>query len=122
MGANDGYKGSPELLAENYGKIGATSDKNIYIIQWDVTDAKRKALKDAFGDQTLDSRDYMINNALKDYGMEPTKLDEWCINKNMVPASFCLNNDKSDVHLNELGYKILADLVYKKGVELGYWK
>ncbi len=122
MGGNDGAIGTPELIAENYGKIGATSDKNIYIIQWNVTDEKRKALKEAFGEQALDPLDYMVNNAMDDYGMIPTELDSYCAKKNIVPVSFHLNNDRWDVHLNELGYKVLADLVYKKGVELGYWK
>lgn len=31
-------------------------------------------------------------------------------------------NRHKEAHLNSLGYKIMADLVYKKGVELGYWK
>lgn len=31
-------------------------------------------------------------------------------------------SSNTDVHLNDAGYKILADLVYKKGVSLGYWK
>ena len=33
-----------------------------------------------------------------------------------------LKNRLLKIALNELGYKILADQVYKKGVELGYWK
>lgn len=122
MGGNDGTVGTPEFITENYGKIGATSDKNIYIIQWNVTDEKRQALKDAFGEQALDPLDYMVNNAMDDYGMIPTEIDSYCVKKNIVPSSFHLNNDRFDVHLNELGYKVLADLVYKKGVELGYWK
>ena len=38
-----------------------------------------------------------------------------------MTRSVLLNNNVGDCHLNEKGYKALGDLVYQKGVELGYW-
>ena len=37
-----------------------------------------------------------------------------------VAASLCSRN-RMDVHLNEHGYALLAELLHKRGIELGYW-
>ena len=37
-----------------------------------------------------------------------------------VEASLCYRN-RMDVHLNEHGYALLAELLHKRGIELGYW-
>ena len=121
MGAND--KGvTTEELIERYKNLGQNSDKQIYIIPYFTEKNVAEMFKAAFGDNALDIRDYFVNNAHKDYDLEVTRLDQWGIKSGVVPATFRLKNSKTDVHLNEIGYKVMADQVYKKGVELGYWK
>ena len=121
MGAND--KGvTTEELIERYRTLGNSSDKSIYIIPYFTESNVAEMFKEAFGDKAIDIRDYFVNNAHKDYDLEVTKLDQWAIKTGVVPSTFRLKNSKTDVHLNEIGYKVMADQVYKKGVELGYWK
>lgn len=121
MGANDSGVSVDELI-NRYKTLGSTSDKSIYIIPYYTEENVAEKFKAALGDNALDMREYYINHAHKDYDLEVTKLDKWCIKKGKVPATFCLKNNKDDCHLSSIGYKVMADQVYKKGVELGYWK
>lgn len=125
MGANDKNVPISELI-ERYKRLGSSSKKNIYIIPYyykdDADGSITKQFKDAFGDQALDVRDYFVNHAHEDYDLEKTELDKFCIRKNQVPVTFCYQNKRDECHLSSIGYKVLADQVYKKGVELGYWK
>ena len=43
------------------------------------------------------------------------------LSKKIVPAEFTVNNKENGVHLNEVGYAILAEIVYDKLEELGYF-
>lgn len=121
MGANDSGDTTEELV-ERYKNLGSSSDKNIYIIPYYTEEDVAAEFKAVFGDNALDMRDYFINHAHEDYDLEVTELDAWCIKKGKVPATFCLDNDKNDCHLSDIGYKVMADQVYKTGVKLGYWK
>ena len=125
MGANDKRVPITELI-ERYRRLGSSSKKNIYIIPYYYKDdgdgSITKQFKDAFGDQALDLRDYFVNHAHEDYDVEKTELDKYCIKKNQVPVTFCYQNKRDECHLSSIGYKVMADQVYKKGVELGYWK
>ena len=125
MGANDKKVPIPELI-ERYRRLGSSSKKNIYIIpyyyQEDKDGSVTKQFKDAFGDQALDLRSYFVNHAHEDYDLEKTDLDKICIRKKEVPVTFCYRNQRGDCHLSSIGYKVMADQVYKLGVKLGYWK
>ena len=125
MGANDKKVSIPELI-ERYRRLGSSSKKNIYIIPYyykdDADGSITKQFKDAFGDQALDLRDYFVNHAHEDYDVEKTDLDKFCIRKNQVPVTFCYQNKRDECHLSSIGYKVMADQVYKLGVKLGYWK
>ena len=125
MGANDKKVPIPELI-ERYRRLGSSSKKNIYIIPYyykdDADGSITKQFKDAFGDQALDLRDYFVNHAHEDYDVEKTDLDKFCIRKNQVPVTFCYQNKRDECHLSSIGYKVMADQVYKLGVKLGYWK
>ena len=120
MGANDGEP-TAEKLVNNYRLISPLSERCIYIVPH-YGDDYSSQLTAAFGDNVLNMRDYFFNHALKDYGLEATELDKYCLKKEVTPASFTYENKKGEVHLNSLGYKILADQVYKKGLQLGVWK
>ncbi len=120
MGANDGERGA-EFIIEKYKKLEAQNPNFIAIIPF-WGDDLTKEFKAAFGDKALDIRNYMMTQAHIDYDVTLTELDGYCIKKGMIPGTYNYQNKRGDCHLNELGYKILADRVYKKGVELGYWK
>lgn len=121
MGNNHTYAITADELIQYYREFAAAHEKYILIIpHWrsDLT----KALKAEFGDNALDVMPYFLDGALKDYLTEPTVLDEWCVKKGILPASFRKDNNKDEVHLNSLGYKVLGELIYKQGVKIGYWK
>lgn len=120
-GANDADSGSDKLIAR-YKKFAETYDKYIIIAPFFYDDHTAK-FEAEFGNHVINPRKYAYERyAFEDYGITPTKLDEWCIKKGRMPSTFLLNNNKDEMHLSSMGYKLVADMVYKKGVELGYWK
>ena len=74
-------------------------------------------LKYAFGNKALDCANYLIDYGMADENIEPTDQDKKDINERRIPSSLRADN----VHLNRYGYNVVANLVYKKGIELGYW-
>ena len=121
-GANDNVKTDADLnaLIEKQKKIAALSDKYIVIVPFHSSTDYTEAYKEAFGDNALSVREYFQTDAFADYDVEKTKSDERSIEQsNWIPSTFTMT--RMDVHLNELGCKVLADKVYEKGVELGYW-
>ncbi len=120
MGANDGERGA-DFIINKYKKLAEKNPNFIAIIPFWGDDVSEE-FKAAFGDKALDIREYMMTQAHIDYDVELTKLDGYCIKKGMIPGSYNYENKRGDCHLNQLGYKILADKVYEKGVELGYWE
>lgn len=120
MGANDGDSGSDELIAK-YRKFAEKYPRHILIMPFYYTDQNAK-FEAAFGKNAVNIRDYLVNHAAVDYDQELSELDLYCVRKNTVPTVFSYKQKRGDVHLSSLGYKVLADQVYKRGVELGYWK
>lgn len=114
------------MLINRYKAVGNTAENALYIIPYfwpaDITDGFVKAFgKDA--DKLVNIRKYLRKQAFIDYGITPTEEDLAWINKNCVPPCFWASADKGlDCHLNHLGYKIIADVIYKQGIKLGFWK
>ena len=121
MGANDSSAVSVDELIERYKKIFASADNFIAIIPFYDTDYTDK-FEAAFGNNCVNLREYCKEAAYKDYKLTLTEQDRRDIASGEIPIRFTYQNRHGECHLNSLGYKILGDLVYKKGVELGYWK
>ncbi len=121
MGANGGWNDDINELIDSYKKIAATADNFIAIIPHYRTDYTAE-FKAAFGDRCVSLREYANGSLYEDYNLEVTQIDKVDLQEGRFPRTFTYQRNKGDCHLNELGYKILGDLVYKKGVELGYWK
>lgn len=120
-GANDGDSGSDELIAR-YKQFAEAYERYIIIAPFFYDDNTAK-FEAEFGENVINPRKYAYErHAFEDYGLTPTKLDEWCIKKMRMPSTFLLDNNKDEMHLSSWGYKLVADMVYKKGIELGYWK
>lgn len=120
MGANDGDI-DVNVLIDRYKKIAATSEKFIAIIPHYGTDYSAQFTA-AFGNACVNLREYCKEQVWVDYNLTKEKVDEVDISAGILPRSFSWERKKGDCHLNVTGYKILGDLVYKKGVELGYWQ
>nr|DAY66131.1 MAG TPA: GDSL-like Lipase/Acylhydrolase family [Caudoviricetes sp.] len=70
-----------------------------------------------YGNHFVDAKYLLINYGLQAVGITPTEQDMIDIANNRVPTSLRCD----EIHLNEKGYSYVANIVYLKGVELGYW-
>jgi hypothetical protein len=76
------------------------------------------ALRQAYGDHFLNTREYMITNGLRDTGLLTTKRDLRYFQSGMISKKL-----RSDwTHFNSYGYYSKAKAIYLKGVALGYWE
>ena len=122
IGANDRGEVSIDELIERYKAIAKTADNFIALIPHYDTDYTAQ-FEAAFGNKCVNLREYCLNEDIyKKYGIKKTQRDQQLAKEGEMPASLTYNFVPRDCHLNATGYKILADLVYEKGVELGYWK
>ncbi len=121
QGANDGNM-PIETVIERYKKIEALNDRFIALIPHYRGDDTAKLFNENFPNRCVDLREYCKEQFFVDNNIEKDQSDIDCINDGIISSRFTYKNNRRDCHLNELGYKVLADLVYKKGVELGYWK
>lgn len=122
QGANDGSSFPMDVLIERYKKIEALNDRFIALIPHYRGDETAKIFYENFGDRCVDLREYCKEQYWTEYNVEKTDEDIECLNDGILSSRFTFKNNRRDCHLNEEGYKVLGDLVYKKGVELGYWK
>lgn len=136
FGANgyyfDKYNNDPESkqnLINRYKQIAGSADNMLYILPFFWSMDLKAEFVESFGEDAnklVDLRAYLCDGAFEDYDVIPTEKDLLFMNNlNYTPACFMATqpaNNGYDCHMNQLGYKIFADLVYKQGVELGYWK
>lgn len=120
IGANDGDQ-SAQSLINKYKKLIALNENYIAIVPFYGPDYS-KEFKAAFGDKALNIREYFIKRAHIDYDVDLSAKDEGLVAQGRIPSMYFYKENENDCHLNEKGYKVLGDQVYKKGAELGYWK
>ncbi len=99
------------LETERYVVIGLTSKSLIPDVE-----PINEALSYEFGEHFLDIRSYLLENGLKDAGIEPTQQDEQDIAAGEIPSSLRVDV----VHGNEAFYRIIGEQVCLKLEELGY--
>lgn len=76
-----------------------------------------QALYTAFGEHFLNTRLYLMENALSDCGLTPTENDIIDMETGNLPEQI-----RADyTHFNSYGYYSKAKAIYLKGIELGYW-
>jgi hypothetical protein len=76
------------------------------------------AMQRHYGRHYINLREYLVNYGLTVAGITPTEEDNAAIALGNVPPSLLYTDG---IHGNASYYKILAELVNRKGVELGYW-
>ena len=141
MGSNGGWENDYDELIKQYQNIIDNSYYADYIIVGDTDNpgesadiyqdvydnignyaglhAKlcEQALYDAFGEHFLNTRLYLMENALSDCGLTPTENDIIDIQTGNLPEQI-----RADfTHFNSYGYYSKAKAIYLKGIELGYW-
>ncbi len=123
-GGNDNFaeEGAVQRVIDRYKKVATTCERFIPLIPHYAPDDIAKLFYDTFSDICVDLRGYCKEDYWKDNNVEKDENDIKCINEGVMSTKFTYQNKYAECHLNELGYKILADLVYQKGIELGFWK
>jgi len=82
----------------------------------DDIDEWNRRLEEEYGEHYFDIRSYLMNEGLKDAGIEATPEDIKAMEEGHVPQS--LRSD--DGHFNAIGYRLIGQQVYKKLLEMGY--
>lgn len=141
MGSNGGWENDYDELIKQYQNIIDNSYYADYIIVGDTDNPGEsadtyqdvydnngnyaglhatlweQALYHAFGEHFLNTRLYLMENALSDCGLTPTENDIIDIQTGNLPEQI-----RADfTHFNSYGYYSKAKAIYLKGIELGYW-
>lgn len=82
-------------------------------------DAIDSAMLQAFGNNYINLRKYLIEDGLRDAGVTASKTDTNNINMGLVPDSFRSNAGGAD--LNGVAYDLLGKLVYERMELLGFF-
>lgn len=130
LGTNDSYHQTNADEVFNKIKVSVDTiinrnDMNNYIVlgltskayMTNYADVNKK-LANYYGYHFLDVAAYLLKYGLDDAGITPTAQDLIDIANGEMPES--LRADA--VHFNSDGYTVIADQVFKKGVNLGYWE
>lgn len=127
IGTNGGFTTSAELIECIEAMIDYMSPINkkyivigIHHLVSTVTETFETIEKNMamhFGRNYINERKYMIEYGLSDAGITPTDEDTTAISQGKIPPSLLYDN----VHYNDKGYNIIANLVSERGKELGYW-
>ncbi len=126
FGANDGVNIDPDVIIEKYKQFELKAKKGcMYIIPYFFTTDSAGVYETKLGRNAINVAEYFSQHAFDDYGVFPDYRDLKSIENHKFPQKFMAGDDASynvqDCHMNAMGYKILADLVYARGAELGYW-
>lgn len=139
MGDNGGWKDLEDLIdqyrrmirearCDRYIIMSSSDDPDDYDQIWAYTDEPigledtwyEARYREVFGDHLFIGRKYLIEHGLEINGLEETEEDRARAEKGNI--SLQLRNPEIDnTHLNEMGYRAVAQGVYEQGKLLGYW-
>lgn len=137
MGTNGGYLGYKESFNEEKAIKNAIdmtdlaikkSETDKYVVcspyagtalkQFGVDGLKKleKEFQNHYGEKYLNWREYLVNDGLKDAGIEATEQDAKDIKEGKCPTSLLSDG----LHPNDMGHKILGERLFQKIKELNY--
>lgn len=109
------------LIARTWSMIRNNSSGQYIVmgltVQFPERDELDKRQELEFGTHYLNVRKYLVNYGLSDNNITPTAQDNADMADGNVPTSLL----DDGVHLNDYGYQAVANAVYQRGQELGYW-
>jgi lysophospholipase L1-like esterase len=128
IGQNGGFNSPQDLLDQIDLFVAQKGDDEVIIITSHGNGTKENValIKEKYGKKHIDLKEYMSSRAiydaidlgyLPDDESYPTAEDLKKMAMNSAPPSLLTDQ----IHLNSIGYRLLGNLRYKKGVELGYW-
>jgi lysophospholipase L1-like esterase len=75
-----------------------------------------------FGPHFLNQLQFAVEYGLSEEGITPTAADQTAIAAGNMPRSLLRSDPSDNAHMNISGYDFLGKQIFRKGVELGYWK
>jgi len=129
LGGNGGFGSYGELVKQHRTLLGRQerNGDRYLILGYPCVSAMRpfddypdvnRVLADEFGDHFIDLNAYFASlAAFDDAGLTPTKDDLDAIERGDCPKTFLAD----DLHLNAIGYRLTAQLVYDRMDALGYF-
>ena len=124
MGQNGGYKDDQDLADQinTILEMDKSNEKYLVLGLTTATASTRASLEStmesAYGNRYINLREYIVENGLEQTGVEPTAEDLAAIEVGSVPPSLL----SDPVHFNANGYKVIANAVYERMWELGYFE
>ena len=125
MGTNGQWRNIDELI-DTHKKMIEHTDRYIIVSEPKILNASgtvpsreeyNQRMTMAFGKNYLNARDYIIKYGMDDLGLTKTEDDINRISQNLTPMSLMFDG----THYNNYGLTLLAQCIYRKGQELGYW-
>ena len=139
MGDNGGWRNIDDLIrqylsmiryagTDRYIIVSSTDDPDDFDQIWGYTtepvgldDTPYEArFREAFGDHLFIGRKYLIENGLSVNDLEETDEDRERAERGNISLQLRIP-EIDNTHLNDAGYRALAQGIYEKGAELGYW-
>lgn len=126
IGANGGFDDADNLCYQVNRMIERSTSKRFIVLSLHIKQGTSEEVESAylkeFGVNYLNLRDYFSKYAMDDavrLGLlsEITEQDRTDMSNGTCPRSLLADT----IHFNDVGYELLANLVYQKGLELGYW-
>lgn len=126
IGQNGGYKDATQLINQQKALIPEEMfDVGKYIILGipSLTREERKdlekELENEFGNHFINLREIMSSERVMEYVPELTEEDKAAMLLGKIPPS--LHAPEDEVHFNSLGYEMIAQTVFERMIELGFY-
>ncbi len=121
IGYNGGFSGVNDLISQCQEMIDYSECKEYVVIgrashYYGISVGLESAFTNYFGNHYINLRDYYVNHGLEDMNITPTDGDIQDMQSGFPPRSLFYDEH----HENIKGYRIKANLVFRKLLELGY--
>ena len=124
MGQNGGYDGDQGLVDQINTILEMEKSNEKYLVLGLTTGSAssrsnlESTMESTYGNRYINLREYIVENGLEQAGIEATTEDLAAINVGSIPPSLL----SDPVHFNANGYKVIANAIYERMWELGYFE
>lgn len=125
IGQNGGYADFGDLIRQQRAIINhQTANRDRFIIvglhtkTYESRSALEQAMREEYGEQYINLREYMSTRAMSDAGLIPTPEDIKLMESGATPYSLMVADH---CHFNSTAYQLIAKLIYDTMEKLGYF-
>ena len=124
MGQYEGWSENPEELISQIKSVvnmDKWNDKYLVLGLTSGTSESRAdlelAMQTEFGDRYINLRAIIVKSGLEELGIDASQADLNALNEGSIPPSLLFD----EIHFNSSGYTFIAQVIYDRMVELGYF-